>query len=69
MITKPICEQQEITNIGTSIESHRHRKKQVHKNSLYFRKIADFEADNEIDISSKRNETNNIYKQNSVCKV
>ena len=66
---KPICEQQEIINIGTSTESHRHWKKQFRKNSLYFRKMADFEADNEIDISSIRNQTTNIYKKNSVCKV
>ena len=35
-------------------------------NALYFRIIADFEADNEIDGSNVGNKTTNIYKQNPV---
>ena len=41
-------------------------KKHFHKNPLYFRIYADFEADNEIDNSSIGNKTTNIYKQNLV---
>ena len=37
-----------------------------HKNPLYFRIYADFEADNEIDNSSIGNKTTNIYKQNPI---
>ena len=37
-----------------------------HKNPLYFRIYADFEADNEKDNSIVRNKTTNIYKQNPV---
>ena len=41
-------------------------KKLFHQNPLYFRIIADFEADNEIDGSIVGNKTTNIYKQNPV---
>ena len=41
-------------------------KKHFHKNPLYFRIIADFEANNEIDGSNIGNKTTNIYKQNPV---
>ena len=41
-------------------------KKHFHKNPLYFRIIADFEVDNEVDGSNKGNKTTNIYKQNPV---
>ena len=41
--------------------------KNFHKNPLYFRIYADFEADNEIDISNKENKATNIFKQNPVC--
>ena len=44
-------------------------KKQFHKNPLYFRIIADFEADNKIDDSSTGNKTTNIYNQNPICKA
>ena len=37
-----------------------------HKNPLYFRINADFEADNEKDNSSVGKKTTNIYKQNPV---
>ena len=38
-------------------------KKHFHKNPLYFRIIADFESDNEVDGSNIGNKTTNIYKQ------
>ena len=41
-------------------------KKHFHKNPLFFRIIADFEADNEVDGSSVGNKTTNIYKHNPV---
>ena len=41
-------------------------KKHFQKNPIYFRIIADFEADNEIDGSNIGNKTTNIYKQNPV---
>ena len=49
MIHEPKCENCDITTIRTSSESQFHWKKLFHKNTLYFRIIADFEADNEID--------------------
>ena len=41
-------------------------KKPFHRSPLYFRIIADFEADNEIDGSNIGNKSTNIYKQNPV---
>ena len=41
-------------------------KKHFQKNPIYFRIIADFEADIEIDNSSVGNKTSNFYKQNPV---
>ena len=38
----------------------------MHKNTLSFWIIVDFEADNENDISSISNKTTKIYKQNPV---
>ena len=55
-----------ITTIRTSPESHLHWKGHFHKNPIYFRTYADFEADNEKDISSVGNKTTNFYKQNPV---
>ena len=49
--------------IRTLNESHLFWKKHFHKNPLYFRIIADFEADNEIDGSNIGNKTTNICKQ------
>ena len=63
---KPKCENNDITTIRTSNESHLHWKKYFHKNALYFRIYADFEADNEKDNSIIGNKTTNIYKQNPV---
>ena len=59
------CQQQEITSIRTSNESHIYWKKYFHKIPLYFRIYADFECDNEIGNDSiMGNKTTNIYKQN-----
>ena len=55
-----------ITTIKTSNESHSYRKKDFHKNPLYFRVYADFEADNEKHNYSIGNKTTNIYKQNPI---
>ena len=66
MSHKPKGEKIDITAIKTSNESHLHWKKQFHKNLLYFRIYADFEADNEKDTSIVGNKTTNVYKQNPV---
>ena len=63
---KPKCENNDITTIKTSNESHLYWKKHFHKNPLYFRIYADFEADNERDNSIVGDKTINIYKQNPV---
>ena len=60
------CGEQDITSLSLSNESHVDWKKHFHKNPLYFRIYAGFEADNEIDNSSIGNKTTNIYKQNPV---
>ena len=66
---KEKCENiQELTTIRTSSESHLHWKNHFHKNPLYFRIYADFEADNEKDNSCIGNKTTDIYKQNPVLK-
>ena len=66
MLHKPKCENNDITTIRISPESHLHWKNQFHKNPLYFRTYADFGADNEKNNSSLGNKTTNIYKQNQV---
>ena len=63
---KEKCGDDNMTTIRTSNESHLHWKKHFHKNPLYFRIYADFEADNEKDNSIVGNKTTNIYKQNPV---
>ena len=63
---KPKCENNDITTIKTSKESHLHWKKHFHKSPLYFRIYAEFEADIEKDNSSIGNKTTNIYKQYTV---
>ena len=63
---KPKCENNDITSIKTSNESHLHWEKYFHKNPLYIRIYADFEADNENDDSIVGNKTIKIYKQNPV---
>ena len=66
MLHKPKCENNDITTIRTSPESHIQWKKPFHKNPLYFRIYADFEADYEKDKSSIGNKTTNTYRQNPV---
>ena len=63
---KQKCGDDNITTIKTSNESHLFWKKHFHKNPLYFRIYADFEADNEKDNYIVGNKTSNIYKQNPV---
>ena len=63
---EPRWENNDITSIKTSNESHLFWKKHFHKNPLYFRIYADFEADNEKDNTCISNKTTNIYKQNPV---
>ena len=59
-------ENNDITTIRTSAEPHLHLKKHCHKDPLYFRVHADFQADNQKVNSSIGNKTTNIYKQNPV---
>ena len=66
VLHKPKCENNDITTIRTSNESHFYWEKHFHKNLLYFRIYADFEADNENDNSIIGKKTTNIYKQNPV---
>ena len=63
---KPKCENNNLTTIRTSGESHLHWKKHFYKNPLYFSIYADFEANNEKDNSIIGNKTTNNYKQNQV---
>ena len=63
---KEKCGDDNICTIRTSNESQLYWKKHFHKNPLYFRIIADFEADNETDGSNIGNKTTNIYNQNPV---
>ena len=63
---KEKCSDDNICTIRTSNESHLYWKKHFHKNPLYFRIIADFEADNEQDGSKIGKKTINIYRQNPV---
>ena len=66
MKQKEKCGDDNKTVIRTSNESHLYWKKHFHKNPLYFRIYADFEADNEKDNSFIGNKTTNIYKQNPI---
>ena len=63
---KEKCGDDNICTIRTSNESHLYWKKHFHKNPLYLRIIADFEADNEKDDYKIGNKTTNIYKQKPV---
>ena len=63
---KEKCGDDNIYTIRTSNESHLYWKKHFHKNPLYFRIIADFEADNEKDILKVGDKTTNNYKQKPV---
>ena len=50
----------DITTIKTSNEPYTHGDKHCHKNLVYFRIYADFEADNEIDDTYIGIKTTNI---------
>ena len=63
---KEKCGDDNITVIRTSNELHLHWKKHFHKNPLYFRIYAGFEADNEKDNFIIGNKTTNLYKQNPI---
>ena len=58
MIHEPRCENYDIPTIRTSSESPIHSKYHFHKNSIYFRLYAVFEADNESDNTIIGNKTN-----------
>ena len=60
MLHKQKCGDDNLTTIKTSNESHLRWKNHFHKNPLYFRINADFEADNEKDHSIIGNKTTNI---------
>ena len=60
------CGEDNISTFKTSNESHIYWKKLFHKNPLFFRIYADFEADNEKDDSTIGNKTTKNYKQNPV---
>ena len=64
MLHKPKRETNDITPFRTSKEIHLYWKKHFHKNPIYFRIFADFEANNVKDNSVTGNKTTNIYKQN-----
>ena len=66
MIHKPKCENNNITTIRTSPETHIQWTKHFHKNPLYYMTYSDFEGNNEIDNSNIGNKTTNIYKQNPI---
>ena len=60
MIHKPKSENNDISTIRTSSESHLLWKKHFHKSPLSFRIYADFGADNQTDNSSVGNKTTNL---------
>ena len=63
-------EQQEVTVIRTSNDSHLFWKKEHFPgNQLFYRIHAVIEADIEIDVSDISNKKSNIFKQNPVCNV
>ena len=66
---KEKCGENDLCTIRTSSDSQFHWENHFHREPLYFRVSADFGADNEIDNSSVRNKTNNVYKQNPVHNV
>ena len=55
--------------LKTSPDSHIYGKKYFHKNKLYFRIHADFEADNKKENTNIGDIITNIYKQESLCNV
>ena len=68
MLQKQKCRDDNRTTIEFSNESPLHWKKIFHKNPLFFRINADFEAGSEKDKSSVVKKTTKSYKQNPVLK-
>ena len=66
IIHKPKCEDYDMATFRNLNESHLQWKDHFHKNSLYFKIIAVFEAGNEIEKFSIGKKTINTYKQNPV---
>ena len=64
---KQQCDRKKLSSKRTASESHLHWKDQLHENLLYFKIIADSEADKEFNNSSVGNKITNIYKQNPLC--
>ena len=62
---KNVCQVNQ--QLKTSPNSHIYWKKYFHKNKLYFRIYADFEADNKKEDTSIGDKTTNICKQEPVC--
>ena len=60
-------ELQEITAIKTPNKSHLSWKKYFHRNPLYFKSCADFEAYNEKNKSKIGKKTTDNYMQKPVC--
>ena len=65
MLHEQKCGDDRITTIRTSPESQIHWKKHFHRNPLFFKIYADFEADNEIDNSSIGKKATDILKKTS----
>ena len=63
---KEECGDDDICTITTSSESHIQWNKRFHTNHFFFKIYVDFEADNEIDNSTRVYETTNVYEQNQV---
>ena len=61
------CEQQDITAIRLSKESHLMWKKHFHEIPQYFMIYGDFECINKIEDSDIGNKTTNIFRQNPTC--
>ena len=63
---KEKCREDNMCTMRTSSESQLYWKKHVPKHPLFFKIVADFEADNEIDNSNTCKKTTSIYKQNPI---
>ena len=66
MTHKEKCDSDNKCTVRTSSNSHLYWKNHFHKNPVYFRIIAEFEADNEKEDNIIVNKTSNIYQQNPV---
>ena len=63
---KQQCGERDTTSLSLSIRSQIYWNSHFHKNQLYFRIYAEFEANNEIDNSSIGNKATINYKQNQI---